>query len=247
MLLTMGNGAIVAILGMSLMAAGCEGTSSGSCPNVAGCGGDVVGTWTIDNACLGGFGRVPAADGLQGFCQQAAIDSSGLRLAGTITYDANGTYAEDAKLIGRLSFDLPPACLTRQGAALTCQQLSGASAQVSTTASIDTGAAGTGARAPSSSASISCAANFDGGCACSTSIEQDVSVNGLYTTQGSMLTQLGGASAEYCVQGDTLYLRSPMQMLMSTGSSASASDGTTTSRAMAPMSADTRAVLIRRK
>jgi hypothetical protein len=190
-----------------LLLAACGGDDSNSCPDVAPCGGNVVGTWRVDAACLEGLGTAAAnAGGLNSFCSEASVSTSGLSMTGsTITYNADGTYSQTSKISGTFTINLPVACLTQRGVTVTCDQLNQSIAQSNQSSSASAGFTG-----------LHCNGGFGGGCACNARIEQNDTSSGRYTIQGSQLTDADGPT-DFCVQGDTLYEQSTAQTTMSMG------------------------------
>ena len=71
---------------------GSGGTGGPSCPNVAACGGSVVGTWNVTSSCLklGGTLDITGAGLDPRTCNNVAITGS-LSVTGTWTANANGT------------------------------------------------------------------------------------------------------------------------------------------------------------
>lgn len=93
------------------------GALPGEC-NFTACGGDAVGTWTLDSACLNSD-QNPFAEQ----CPTATfqIDISGA--TGSLEIVGDGTYSADFHLTGSLSYTLPSACI---GPVTDCTQLSNA-------------------------------------------------------------------------------------------------------------------------
>src|SRR6266404_7238822 len=69
-------------LAMTILS-GCDG-SGGTCGNTPGCGGDIVGTWTVTSSCLS-----VTASMFSSSCPTATIDNVKLNITGTATYNAN--------------------------------------------------------------------------------------------------------------------------------------------------------------
>jgi hypothetical protein len=73
------------------------------CTYDGGCGGDPVGTWTIDGICL----HITEEDGLPS-CIEIRIDAE---MSGTVTFAADQTYQVNATLVGSLDIVFMPGCL----------------------------------------------------------------------------------------------------------------------------------------
>jgi hypothetical protein len=97
--------------------AGCGG-SGGTCGNTAACGGDLVGAWTITSTCVSGSAASTS-------CPTETVDTTNLKFAGTLTYNADMTYTENGALTGSEIVVLPLSCVTLPNAATatTCEQL----------------------------------------------------------------------------------------------------------------------------
>jgi hypothetical protein len=155
-----------------------------SCAVPQPCGGDIRGTWRIARSCekelLATFS-----------CAGTVGDGSGLTETGTMTFNADNSYGTDTDLSGTLKVGYPAICLGAQSCADLAVNLK--------------------ATLPAEYESIRCAATLDGGCNCSFALEfRDLSERGIYSTDGSVLTQLrsNGVSLQldYCAQGGSLTL-----------------------------------------
>src|SRR2546423_1465035 len=98
---------------------GTGGSTGASCSDgVTPCGGDVVGTWTVASSCLKGTGGLDL--GLFGAgCATAPVTGS-LRVTGTWTANADGTYTDDTTTSGDEQFTLAPSCLVISSTPVTC-------------------------------------------------------------------------------------------------------------------------------
>jgi hypothetical protein len=179
-------------------AAGGAGTGGGvaSCDEVAACGGDVVGTWTVapcplavgENVDMTGFGLS---------CSSAPVTGS-LELSGTLTLNADGTYADNTTVTGESTLELPPSCLILSGTTTTCADISGPLGSIGYT-------------------TIVCVDNAaTSGCTCEATVDQegglafvsfDSATSGNYTSADNTLTITGFGDPvdySYCVAGNTL-------------------------------------------
>ncbi|WP_437968172.1 hypothetical protein WMF04_02240 [Sorangium sp. So ce260] len=178
---------------LSLCACGDDGGSSeggGACGEVAACGGDPTGSWTIEETCLD-----PSmfAD-LTESCD-AEVDGSGLEMVGTAEFRSDSTYATTSTVQGPMKIVYPPSCLTMEGVTLTCSQLDMFMQQLLT-------------EGDAPFASASCAAAGEG-CACSLIMEETTTTGaGTWSVSGASLTIApdGEAPEElpFCVEGSSL-------------------------------------------
>ncbi len=105
---------------------GSGGSSSGtgggaSCPNVTACGGSAVGTWNVTSSCLTVNGSVAASWlGLDPSTCTSVTISGSLRVSGTFTANANGTYTDGTTTTGTPRLDLAPGCLMLSGTKVDC-------------------------------------------------------------------------------------------------------------------------------
>ncbi|WP_437814032.1 hypothetical protein [Sorangium sp. So ce1078] len=178
---------------LSLSACGDDGDSSeggGACGEVAACGGDPTGSWTIEETCLD-----PSmfAD-LTESCD-AEVDVSGLEMVGTAEFRADSTYATTSTIQGPMKIVYPPSCLTMEGVTLTCAQLDMFMQQLLTEGD-----------APFASASCAAAA---AGCACTLIMEETTTTGaGTWSVSGSsLMIEADGEAPEelpFCVEGSSL-------------------------------------------
>jgi hypothetical protein len=175
----------VALGGISLGCsdAGGGGGGSASCASDASCGGDVVGTWTIVQACNATASVAPGA------CAQRTDTFSEQAQSGTLVFRADGTATETLRTTGTLTEMTPPVCL-----ASTSQTCADIDAEYKSLV-----------QAGSSYTSANCTDNA-GTCVCTLTFDTTTNVSGTYTTSGSTLTVTsnGSATASYCVTGSTL-------------------------------------------
>jgi hypothetical protein len=184
-----------------MAASGMSGSSGdggeASCDEVAPCGGDVVGTWTVVSCPLTVSGEV----NMMGFgldCKTAPITSGSLEVTGTVEFLADLSFNDNTTTTGTTMLELPELCLHVSGTTTTCESLGG---------SLDS----LGYK------SATCTDNtMTGGCSCTAVTEQsgglafispDFSNTGLYkTADNKLVTTVFSIDTEYpyCVAGNTL-------------------------------------------
>jgi hypothetical protein len=165
-----------------------------SCSNVEPCGGTLVGSWTAASCALTVSGMVDmAATGLM--CPSAPVTGS-LRVSGTWTADAGGTYMDATTTSGELKLELPEACKRISGTTTTCDR-------------VVLGALGLN--------SIACVDNTTTmGCTCTATVHQEgrpalIAVehpsSGTFAVEGKSVVMTGegrDTKYAYCVSGNTL-------------------------------------------
>lgn len=192
---------IAAAIGVT--SSGCSSSSGGadgSCGNVSPCGGNIVGTWKVQNACAGS-GSSPVAEMN---CSGATLQVGSLSVSGTVTFNANMTYAVSLNESFSEIVNTPTSCLAMGGATVSCSDLSAAA-----------GTALVGIDAGMTKASCATAGS---NCACTLTVSNDINTeSGTYTVSGNTFTNTpsaGGTSsmsnAGYCVQGNTLHIISTL-------------------------------------
>ena len=164
----------------------------GACGQFDGCGGDLVGTWTIDSACTDNFIRLMGTAVDQPECGGLIVDTQS-DATGTFTFTAN-TLSSSATLSIDVTARYTPACVMAlaNGAAVdlaaTCSSLSDQYAMM-----------------PSVSGA-SCAIEGDN-CDCILSFDQPVSTNEMYTVSGNTITYPNDPDPiTYCVTGNQLQM-----------------------------------------
>jgi len=164
------------------------GSGGGSCTSNASCGGNIVGTWTIVQACNAKVSKATT-------CGDETYTASDLVQTGTLTFRADGTATVMLRTTGTLADVLPANCLTNSG--MTC-----ADREASFRELVQSGAGYT---------SASCADN-GGTCECALGFDTTSNVSGTYTTSGSTFTVLSSSDSDtqtYCVTGSTLIINVP--------------------------------------
>jgi hypothetical protein len=159
---------------------GGAGGSGATCSSNASCGGDIVGTWALTQACNPRV-SVPIT------CAGDQYTASGVAQTGTFVFRADGTATQMVRTTGTLLATMPPACLAQRG--MTCAEME---------ATLRTG--------PNYTSAI--CIDKAGTCECTLAFDASTNVSGTYTTSGSTLTANGGSStATYCVTGASLVMR----------------------------------------
>ncbi|MEO7036983.1 MAG: arabinofuranosidase catalytic domain-containing protein [Polyangiaceae bacterium] len=196
-----GNGSVgTSGTGNMAGATGTAGTGpvTGSCTNVAACGGSLPGSYTVGTSCLKLSGSLDLASaGLDPRSCSSATVSGDLTVTGSFTVNANGTYTDNTMTTGSSKVELAAGCLLISGTTINCQ---GAATAVQ--------AGGLGL--------ATCTDAPGGGCSCTSTVNQ---MGGLGTpwptpaTSGndmlagnsfSLTTDSGNTNYDYCVAGSGL-------------------------------------------
>jgi hypothetical protein len=163
---------------------GGDATGGATCASNASCGGNVIGTWAIAQAC-NTTASFPTA------CGAETYSISDNAQTGTIVFRADGSATEMLRTTGTLHDSLPPACLTNGE---TCADIDAARRDEVLTGTIYTAA--------------SCSDNA-GTCECTLVFDTTSNATGTYTTSGSTLTVTTNGTPNpisYCVTGSTLVM-----------------------------------------
>ena len=178
-----------AVLGALICAAaagGC-GPSNGSdsappsCLQVQPCGGDVLGTWSFLGACTSPALLQTFSEDLQASCPGASTTALDVDSSGTVTYNADLTYAANVIETVRATETVPLSCL----GFTSCAQVVSNNADTT----------------------ISCTGTTT--CTCRVTGAPPMTEMGTYTTTGTALTMAGPTSTEtdaYCVQNNELHI-----------------------------------------
>ena len=162
--------------------AGASSTSEFSCSSPpAGCGGDVVGTWQIEQSCIATLMGVASCAGL-------IADGTGLTQTGSMTFGADMTYSSTSTTSGTLKTVYPTECT----AGLSCTDL----------------ATALSAGLPAGYSAPDCT-TVASGCSCTFQVSgQTTADSGTYTLSGNTLTQKrtngGSLAIDYCVRDRAL-------------------------------------------
>jgi hypothetical protein len=152
-------------------------------------GGNLVGEWTIQGACI------DFANPFEDFCADATFEAD-TEFVGSITFNDDGTYSSSISTGGNLHLVLPASCLTQLsgGQTVSCTELG-------LFDSDEDGGGGT------------CTGDSTTGCDCTGPIESETNTDsGTYTTDGNSVTTVDQDqdtdTSTYCVTGDSLKVRS---------------------------------------
>lgn len=167
----------VAALLATLVASSCGG-DGGSCAEGTPCGGEIVpARYKITSFCSSITGTVTSPSCPAG----VTVVSTSLNFTGTITFNADKTYASQGSASGTIVETIPASCLSMGGLTVSCAQLSQAIQRNSPGSSC------------SGSSSCTCTLNLNG---------QATMGSGTYATSGTTLTltTAGGSptSSQYC-------------------------------------------------
>ena len=162
---------------LSLVGA-CGGGDGVSCGTFAACGGDLVGTWTLEATC-GADDLAPPE-----ICPTATVTSN-VTQSGTVSFGADNVYTENITSSGSGTVTFPASCLS-EFQITSCDQLSSAEDGVTCTGN------------PSSS----CACNVTIDETSNNTGTYTTSGNTVTTTTGDGTTVI-----EYCVDGSTMKAR----------------------------------------
>jgi hypothetical protein len=184
-------------MGVTFLACSSSGSSSsssagGSCGTVSPCGGDIVGTWKVVDACAG----ISSPSTTNGTCAGETVQVGSYTANGTITFNADMTYAVSVTQSFSEIATLPASCLTMNGITVTCDELTAA---LSATTQSDAGAGMTTCSASGSS------------CNCTIGLSGSTTEMGTYTLSGDTFSTTSSSagttsSTSYCVQGNTLHV-----------------------------------------
>jgi hypothetical protein len=171
------------------------GTGGFVCTNVSPCGGDVVGTWGVTSTCLNVLGQLDLS--MLGLgCKYGSVVGS-LKVNGTWTAKADGTYVDRTTTSGTEQITLPASCLTISGTTVACEPVG----SIVQALGYDT---------------VSCTSATGGGCSCTATVLQsggigilsmDPQASGKYTASGSVITTDSTdpvSKYSYCVSSNTM-------------------------------------------
>lgn len=169
---------------------GSTGGSDATCGEAA-CGGDVVGTWQVDELC----GWPSFQESFQDAdCTGSSVELLDLAMNGTFTYRPAGTYTASLKVTGSFQLNYPSSCL--QGG--TCAQFD-AELQDALVADPESGIR-----------AVSCKGSKT--CECVADLRPNTTDDtGTYETNGHVLTMTSDedgkpSKVNYCASGKTMYM-----------------------------------------
>jgi hypothetical protein len=175
---------VIATAGVAALGCGDGAGGSGTCASNASCGGNIVGTWTIVEACNTTTTLAPTG------CAERTYTVTDHAVTGTFVFRADGTATRTLRTTGTITLSTPPVCLA--SAMETCADVDAAFKSL-----VQTGSGYTAA---------SCADN-GGPCVCTLMFDTMSNVSATYTASGSTVTVTSdgdNSSASYCVTGSTL-------------------------------------------
>jgi hypothetical protein len=182
---------------------GSGGTGSPvNCNNASPCGGNVVGTWNVASSCLRLSGDMDMS--LTSLDCATVPVSGSLQATGTITFNANGTYADGTTTTGSVTFPLDATCLSISSVAVGCDRIGNIF--------MATGWTTANCSEPNGQCGCSLSTVQQGGLGAVVSYTEPMSS---YTTAGNTLTA-ANVTYQYCAQGDTLTLTPQMSALTGT-------------------------------
>ena len=188
------NGGSPGAGGSNPVGGGSGGTAS--CSNVSACGGSVVGTWTVTSSCLKLSGAMDVTLASLG-CSTVPVTGS-VSTTGTFVAKADGSYTDNTRTTGSVTFPLAASCLSISSTPVTCEKA--------------------GSIFPALGWTTSACTTTNGQCNCSLSADQAgglglvsdlVTPQGMYTTSVNTLST-GDVSYNYCASGGTLTLTPQM-------------------------------------
>jgi hypothetical protein len=192
-----GVGALGLVVSLSsLLGCGGGGAGAGTCGKVAPCGGDLLGSWTISDACATDTAFTSAVVAALG-CPTATATSSAIQASGNYLFGADGTYTVTENVSATVALDVPSSCLVVAGVTVGCAELGGL-LQVADTVR-----------------SAMCAQAGSGTCGCTLVTAPQFDESGTYAIAGTTLNTTAStgtatgttSSGGYCVvDGSTLHL-----------------------------------------
>ncbi|WP_437874355.1 hypothetical protein [Sorangium sp. So ce513] len=169
------------------------GEPAGACGELAACGGDPTGSWTIEESCLDlSFDIPPSGD-----CVPVS-DISGIEVNGGFEFDADATYTATLTVGGSIAVTFPAPCFSDEDMALACADL-GERLSENEVGGIE---------------SVECAPVGDA-CACAMTVREVTSASaGTWSASGTNLMTVSedGEASEgvpFCVDGSTLTMDLP--------------------------------------
>ncbi|WP_437774254.1 hypothetical protein [Sorangium sp. So ce1097] len=169
------------------------GEPAGACGELAACGGDPTGSWTIEESCLDlSFDIPPSGD-----CVPVS-DISRIEINGEFEFDADETYTATLTVGGTIVVTFPAPCFSGEDMALTCADL-GEQLSENEAGGIE---------------SVDCAPVGDG-CACTMAARELTSASaGTWSASGTTLTTVSeddeaSEGVPFCVDGSTLTMDLP--------------------------------------
>ncbi len=183
------------VVGVSFLGCSSSSNGSGSCTSSAACGGSLVGTWKLVDACETAIPQMSNSA-----CPGETFQVGSVSINGTVTFGTDMTYSIALTESVTDTLNFPASCLTVGGVTLTCSQIA---------QSINTATA-----SPDAGLSPTTCASSGSGCTCTLNDQTTtIDESGTYTISGGTFTTasangggMGGGS--YCVSGNTLRVAS---------------------------------------
>ncbi len=191
-------------------AAGCssssdDGGGGGSCGEFTACGGNLEGTWSIAQICMGADTEQSLSEAMfkgKTECNGALKDFQATA-SGTVTF-GNGTTSSDATITVVESLSLNSTCLSAMTSRTVTVSESVCQAFEQGMNSVDD--SGTDA---SSSPTVTGSCTFTGSaCDCTMTVTGPTGSTGTYQIQGNQFIDEDGDATDYCVATDTLTAQS---------------------------------------
>jgi hypothetical protein len=173
---------------------GCDGHPKPACSTFSACGGDPTGAWSYVEQCGGAAMTNPFAQS----CPTATFSSSPAAVNGSVHFNADKSFTEDATGSQSAHFMLPASCLGSLGSISSCQDL----------------ATQLQANPPSGlTVMASCTGTVQTSCTCDMTVNENRHLTGTWQVSGTNLivTTSSSATSAFCVSANDL--------LVSTGSS----------------------------
>ena len=164
-------------------------TSNPVCAAIAPCGGEIAGTWHVQDFCSAALSNPPSIPG----CPSAVTKITSVAVSGTVTYNTDGSTRTDLQGVITESGLLPLSCITQPKCAGFAAEL----------------VAGGGVT------SANCNYEASSGCACSLRLEAGNATTGKYRVSGSTLTittdgdPSPAETDQFCVSGSELKVQFP--------------------------------------
>jgi len=174
------------------------GSSSGSssCGKLQPCGGDIVGNWTIADACVSNTTVTMQVGRILSNCPSLTATASGVHATGSVSFNTDLTYTVTETLTTSGQATIPASCLQSGGTTLTCAQLDQRFQQIIAANSMDL-------------QSAHCSGS--GSCVCDVTLApMTTNETGTYVADGVILNTTNTANVlnifDYCVQKNDLHM-----------------------------------------
>lgn len=178
---------------------GGAGGAPANCTSVTPCGGDVIGTWTVQSSCMTLSGDMDVSLASLG-CPTVPVTGS-LKTTGTFVAKGDGTFVDNTVTTGTATFPLAPGCLSISSVQGTCDRVGSIFQALgwATSSCVDT----------NGQCNCTVTANQQGGLG---TISPLATTKGKYKTADNQL-KTEDVTSPYCVSGDTLTLTPQLSSL----------------------------------